>query len=84
MRLSGQTFTSEILERMRSVVSAEHGPGRSALSRRVCGWLGWRDAPGKPKNSLAEEASTADCHGRVELKRGFALDLPRTQADVYR
>ena len=36
---------------------------------------------------LAEEASAADCHGRVELGRGYALDLPRgprAQADVYR
>lgn len=36
---------------------------------------------------LAEEASAADCDGRVELGRGYALSLPRGprgQADVYR
>jgi len=36
MRLYGQTFTPPILERIRSVVSAEDGLSRSALSRRVC------------------------------------------------
>lgn len=56
MRLYGQTFTTEILERIRTVVSAEEGLSRSALSRRVCGWLGWHDAAGKPKEVSSRKA----------------------------
>jgi hypothetical protein len=69
MRLDGQTFSTEILERIRTVVSAEDGLSRSALSRRVCGWLGWRDASGKPKEVSSRKAL-------VELERRGVISLP--------
>ncbi len=69
MRLYGQTFTTEILERIRTVVSAEDGLSRSALSRRVCGWLGWHDAAGKPKEVSSRKAL-------VELERRGVISLP--------
>jgi len=69
MRLYGQTFTTEILERIRAVVSAEDGLSRSALSRRVCGWLGWHDAAGKPKEVSSRKAL-------VELERRGLIRLP--------
>jgi len=69
MRLYGQTFTTEILERIRTVVSAEDGLSRSALSRRVCGWLGWHDAAGKPKEVSSRKAL-------LELERRGEIALP--------
>ncbi len=69
MRRYGQTFTTEILERIRAVVSAEDGLSRSALSRRVCGWLGWHDAAGKPKEVSSRKAL-------VESERRGVISLP--------
>jgi hypothetical protein len=69
MRLYGQTFTTEILERIRSAVAADDGLSRSALSRRVCGWLGWHDASGKPKEVSSRKAL-------VELQRRGVIRLP--------
>ncbi len=47
MRLLGQTFPSEIIERLRGAVATETGLSRSALSRRLCDWLDWRGANGR-------------------------------------
>jgi hypothetical protein len=69
MRLFGQTFTSDILERIRCAVAAEDGLSRSALSRRVCSWLGWHDGAGKPKEVSSRKAL-------VELERRGLIELP--------
>jgi hypothetical protein len=68
MRLYGQTFTSEVLERIRSAVAADSALSRSALSRRVCGWLGWHDAAGEPKEVSSRKAL-------VELQRRGLIEL---------
>ena len=69
MRLFGQTFTEGIIERIRGVVSAEAGITRSDLSRRVCDWLDWRGANGKPKEVSSRKAL-------LELERQGLVALP--------
>jgi hypothetical protein len=71
MRLFGQTFTTAILERVRAA-AAEPGVTRSALSRRVCEWLNWRGANGKPQEVSSRKAL-------VELQRRGLLTLPEAQ-----
>ncbi|MBK1724623.1 hypothetical protein [Thiocystis violacea] len=77
MRLYGQTFTAEIRERIRTAVSAEDGLSRSALSRRVCDWLGWHDGAGKPKEVSSRKAL-------VELERRGLIDLPAARCPAPR
>lgn len=72
MRLFGQTFTASTIERIRGAVGAESGLTRSALSRRVCEWLGWHDAKGKPKEVSSRKAL-------VELERRGVIALPEAQ-----
>jgi hypothetical protein len=69
MRLFGQTFTEGIIERIRGVVSGQPGITRSELSRRVCDWLNWRGANGKPKEVSSREAL-------LELERQGLVALP--------
>jgi len=72
MRLFGQTFTAEIIERIRAVVKEEATLSRSALSRRVCGWLDWHDTNGRPKEVSSRKAL-------VELERRGVIRLPEAQ-----
>jgi len=72
MRLFGQTFTADIIERIRCVVTQEVALSRSALSRRVCGWLGWHDINGKPKQVSSRKAL-------LELERRGLITLPEAQ-----
>ena len=72
MRLCGQTFTASTIERIRAAVAAESGLTRSALSRRVCEWLGWHDAKCKPKEVSSRKAL-------VELERRGLITLPEAQ-----
>ncbi len=71
MRLFGQTFTASLIERVRTA-AAEPGVTRSALSRRVCAWLNWRGANGKPQEVSSRKAL-------VELQRRGLLTLPEAQ-----
>jgi hypothetical protein len=75
MRLFGQTFTAEIIERIRAVVREEATLSRSALSRRVCRWLDWQDTNGKPKEVSSRQAL-------VELERRGVIGLPEAQRMV--
>lgn len=72
MRLFGQTFTQTVIERIRAAVTEEATLSRSALSRRVCGWLGWHDRNGKPKEVSSRKAL-------VELERRGVIRLPEAQ-----
>ena len=75
MRLCGQTFTASIIERIREAVGAESGLTRSGLSRRVCGWLDWYDAMGRPREVSSRKAL-------VELERRGMIILPEAQRVV--
>ena len=47
MRISGQTFSTDIIERIRKTLDTGVETTRSGLSRRVCEWLDWRSVSGK-------------------------------------
>src|SRR5450759_2941597 len=72
MRVAGHDFSEEILARIRSRVKDDPVLTRTALSRKVCTWLGWQSADGQPK----------DMSCRVALlklaRRGF-IELPAGQ-----
>jgi hypothetical protein len=54
------------------VVSAEAGVTRSELSRRVCDWLDWRAANGRPQEVSSRKAL-------LELERQGLIALPQAQ-----
>jgi hypothetical protein len=49
MWVCGREFKEETLERIRELVGREPELTRAELSRRVAGWLGWKDCRGRPK-----------------------------------
>ena len=49
MWVCGREFREETLERIRELVRREPELTRAELSRRVAGWLGWKDCRGQPK-----------------------------------
>lgn len=64
-----RSFTPEILARINQTVQAQPDISRRQLSRRVCEWLGWRNASGR-----LQEMS---CRKRLlALHRSGALQLP--------
>ncbi len=75
MRVCGQEFTDEILDRIRTLVRKKPNISRRALSREVCGWLKWRDPRGKPREMSCRKAL-------AQLQRSGALDLPPTAKDL--
>lgn len=72
MVVCGQSFSSEMLERIGMMVKDEPQLSRRALSRRVCEWLNWRAANGRLK-----EMSCRVALGK--LARAGVLDLPAPQ-----
>ena len=46
MRLYGQDFEAETVERIRAAIADDDGLTRSELSRQVCEWLDWRSPSG--------------------------------------
>ena len=75
MQVCGQEFSAQLLRRIQRTVEAEPGLSRRALSRRICQWLNWRTALGKPK-----EMSCRVALGK--LQRRGVLDLPRVAPAV--
>jgi hypothetical protein len=72
MRLLGQTFGTEIIDRIRKVVSEGVETTRCGLSRRVCEWLDWRSINGELREIDARKAL-------LELERSGLIELPATQ-----
>ena len=56
MVVCGQVFTQEVLEKIRATVESEPKMSRRALSLRVCEWLDWTAANGKPKQMSCRTA----------------------------
>jgi len=71
MHLFGRTFTPGVIERIRAAVT-EPRLTRSVLSRRVCGWLEWFGADGRPKEVSCRKAL-------VTLERQGLITLPAAQ-----
>ena len=72
MLVGGQHFSEEILARIRSRVGGDSTLTRTALSREVCGWLGWQGAGGKPKDMSCRVAL-------LKLSRRGVIELPAAQ-----
>jgi len=69
MKICGQHFSTEIINRIQATVNANPGMCRRALSRQVCEWLDWRRANGKFKKMSCRKAL-------LELERREVIALP--------
>lgn len=78
MRLCGQEFSLDILDRIRDVVTSVPEISRRALSRRVCEWLDWRSATGAWQEGGCRKALAQLVRRQViELPAAPALFTPR-------
>jgi hypothetical protein len=69
MHVAEREFTDEILERISQTVRETADLTRCALSRLVCGWMNWRDAAGRVKESSCRALL-------VKLERRGLIELP--------
>jgi hypothetical protein len=69
MHVAQREFTDEILERIGQTVRDTAELTRGALSRLVCGWLNWKDAAGRAKQSSCRALL-------VKLERRGLIELP--------
>ena len=69
MHAAQREFTDETVERIGQVVRETADLTRSALSRLVCGWLGWKDAAGRAKESSCRALL-------VKLERRGSIESP--------
>ena len=72
MQIYGQNFTEDILERIRLRVREVSTLTRSALSRDVCEWMGWKDITGRFKEVSCRIAL-------LRLSRSGLIELPEPQ-----
>jgi hypothetical protein len=76
MLVAGRDFSEEILARIRSRVEGDPTLTRTALSREVCGWLGWQGADGQPKDMSCRVAL-------LKIARRGVIELPAGQAVTF-
>lgn len=69
MHVAEREFTDEILERISHTVRETANLSRCALARLVCGWMNWRDAAGRAKESSCRALL-------VKLERRGLIQLP--------
>ena len=68
MRVCGQQFTLELMERIEAAAAAEPAVSRRALARQVCEWLEWRSPNGAFKAMSCRSAlTTLERRGRLRL-----------------
>lgn len=72
MRVCGQEFSSNILDRIGQIIANIPGLSRRALSRHVCEWLNWRST-----NDSLQEGSC--CKALIKLNRQGILNLPKAE-----
>ena len=72
MRISGLEFSDELVGRIRQVIQSEPELSRSALSRRICEWQGWRSANGRLRQMSCRVAL-------LKLERQNAIRLPASR-----
>jgi hypothetical protein len=80
VQICGQEFSPALVKRLQGTLESEPGLSRTALSRRVCGWLDWRSPNGHWKEmscrvALARLERAGMIRGRFE--GGFAAPPPR-------
>ncbi len=76
MRVCGREFSSEVIARIEATVRGEPSLSRRALSLRVCEWLQWRSANGKPKEVSCRKAL-------LELHRRGLIPLPAADESCF-
>ena len=69
MRVCGQEFSSNILDRIGQIIATIPGLSRRALSRHVCEWLNWRSTNGALQEGSCRKALS-------KLQRQGILNLP--------
>lgn len=70
MKICGQTFSDEIIDRIRGTITTEVGISRVKLSRQVCEWLNWKGPAGR----LREVSSRV---ALLKLERRGLIKLPQ-------
>lgn len=69
MKVCGQEFTEEVINKIQETVRSEPEISRRALSLRVCKWLDWKAPNGKLKEMSCRVAL-------LKLQRRGIIDLP--------
>ena len=69
LTIGGRTFSDGILARITRTVKAEPGISRRQLSLRVCDWMDWRNAAGRPQEMSCRKAM-------LDLHRRELIPLP--------
>jgi hypothetical protein len=67
--VGGRTFSQELLDRISAQVRAQPDISRRQLSLRVCEWMGWRNAAGRPQEMSCRKSLLA-------LHRRGLIELP--------
>lgn len=70
MIICGREFSDGLIGQIRDVVATETNLTRSALSKRVCQWMDWRDSLGKPRDMSCRVAL-------LQLAKRGVLELPK-------
>ena len=73
VRVSGQEFPEEVIDRIRLRVKADGDLTRTGLSREVCEWLDWRGRNGRVKDMNCRVAL-------LKLQRRGVIELPPARA----
>lgn len=71
----GRVFPRDVLQRINAAVRDHPEWSRADVARRVCDWLDWRTATGKPKEVNCRTAL-------IRLKRRGLIDLPPPRRSV--
>ena len=74
MRICGQEFSTDILNRIKEVVTKTPAISRRHLSRQVCEWLDWRTTKGTLQEGSCRKAL-------ANLHRHGALILPNCEEE---
>lgn len=82
MHAAQREFTDEILERIGQTVRVTAEPMRCALFRLVCGWLKWKAATGRAKESSCRALLVKlERRGLIELRSARPVSFqPEEQA----
>ena len=73
VRVSGQEFSEDVIDRIRLRVKADGELTRTGLSREVCEWLDWRGRNGRVKDMNCRVAL-------LKLQRRGVIELPPARA----
>ena len=77
MEICGQPFSPALVKRLQAALDQEPGLSRTALSRRVCGWLDWRSPNGHWKEMSCRVAlARLERAGMIRWPQGRTFPVP--------